>query len=201
MNYLKDLSTLEAIQKRYSALPAINPWGVEDLAEEPSFDSSGRMVDPGQKGIERPQNEVWHDSARFGKGAYNRPYQEYIKLDTYGKGRMPAAPGIALNPNFQVQKQGDEYHGFYKRTGRDLGQLPNYQRTLSVPGGGTYTSKPATNPVNIDYMLDIADELNRIDPNVYQFNLRNMIKPPEISSVRTGNDSNPLIRLPKMGGM
>lgn len=190
MNYLSDISSLEAIQKKYADLPKVNVWGVEELADEGGDQfANGQKVgtDPGKSGIERPVDLPWMNSARFGQGAYNQPVQSYLK--------MAKLPTIlqGYNPNATAQKQADgSYHGMYERTGRDLGELPNVTRSYNG-----YTTPDATNAINADYILDVANELDRIDPNVYAFNIRNAVTPPQGSSINIGKQ-NPYIALPKI---
>lgn len=191
MNYLKDISSLESIQKKYADLPQVNIWGVEELADEggPQFGAGGQQVgyDKPTQGIAQPTDLPWMDSARFGQGAYNKPVQEYLKM-----AKLPEVLQ-GYNPNAAVQKQTDgTYHGYYNRTGRDLGEMPNITRSYNG-----YTTPDATNAINADYILDVANELDRIDPNVYSFNIRNAVTPPQGSSINIGKQ-NPYIALPKI---
>lgn len=98
-----------------------------------------------------PENVAKYGSKRFGALAYIAPV-----------GAWPRLPELSRwNRDIRVnQRSPGVYDVYYTRTNRYLGTYSGY-------GGGD-----RIHPQTADYILDVADELNRIDPNVYRYDLR-----------------------------
>lgn len=191
-NYLNGNSKgLEDIMVKYKALPTPQLYGVEDMYEEPSdqFGAGGKFMghDPGNpNGIMRPEATAQNSSARFGQGAYAAPYQEWLRLAKFGDTAKKYGAGLST-----AKDATDKSRVTYDRTSRDLGELPTYQKDW-----GPFKSAEYTNPINMDFFLDMSKELDRTDPNVYRFNLRNSLEAPKASSVSVA-DKTPRIFIPK----
>lgn len=92
-------------------------------------------------------------SKRFGPGAYALEEGQYPTLDEVFNGQF--------NQYLKAEKQDNgAFNAKYTRTNRDLGQLPAVN---------WYGSSTKIAPQNADLFLNLADELDRIDPNVFQY--------------------------------
>jgi len=178
MEYLRDLTTLDNIKKKYDEIPKTSVWSSD------AYDAYG---------IPYPKAQPGQDSARFGKGAYNRPIEEWLRVDSFGKSNPynSALNIVPLSGNLG-------YQAMYTRTKRDLGEVPTGNYTYTTPTGNSYTSPDLISPLNADFYIDIANELSRIDPNVYEFDLSGAITAPMVNS-NPGlyGKNNPYIVLPE----
>lgn len=104
----------------------------------------------------RPQDYPWAKSSRFGELAYIAPQMSWPTLENIMK-----TYNVQTNP-----VSGGAYQLIYPRTNRVLGQF----NTVNSYGHERVA------PWQADSMLNLADTLDRIDPNSYQFDLRSITK-------------------------
>lgn len=166
MDYLKDYSTLDAIIEKYRSLPTPSNWSIASMTPGGDFSNYYKWKNPG--------TDTSKDSARFGRGAWNAPTEAYISLEQLNSGKY--------NPYFQAEQQSDDtYKAKYTRTNRNLWQLPlstilNYSIGVNPKNIDQQMLFPVStrlglHPQYADLYLDMADELSRIDPNVYEYDL------------------------------
>lgn len=85
----------------------------------------------------------------YTKNPYYAPVEAYPTMKYLNK----KFPELSYSPTGGVT---------YNRTGRNLGTVPLYNEGYSV------------SPIHADYFIDIAKELDRVDPNVMYYNFRNI---------------------------
>jgi len=112
---------------------------------------------PSPWSIESPE-ETWPtyngpESKNF--ATYNMPIEGYPTADYINK----TFPQLSFNKN-----DSGSYDATYTRTGRDLGNLGAYTGIWGSQG---------FHPASLDMLLDMASELDRVDPNVIYRSIRN----------------------------